>query len=74
MHAAAKVMFALGGVICLIGIVMWVGGAEAAEIDIEEEADWSGTSGDWYHDFFGTRIGIVNAHGSKILATVTGAS
>ena len=50
MHAATKVMFALGGVICLIGIVMWVGGAEAAEMDIEEEADWSGTSGDWYHD------------------------
>ena len=50
MHAAAKVMFALGGVICLIGIVMWVGGAEAAEIDIENDAYYKGTSGTWDYD------------------------
>ena len=50
MHAAAKVMFALGGVICIIGVVMGVGGAEAAEIDIENDATYSGTSGTWYHD------------------------
>lgn len=50
MHAAAKVMFALGGVICLIGGYLFVAGAEAADIDVEEEAAWSGTSGDWYHD------------------------
>ena len=43
-------MFALGGVICIIGVVMGVGGAEAAEIDIENDATYSGTSGTWYHD------------------------
>ena len=50
MHAAAKVMFALGGVICVIGIFLFAAGADAAEINVEEEAIWSGTSGNWDHD------------------------
>ena len=50
MHAAAKVMFALGGVICVIGIFLFAAGADAAEIDVEEEAIWSGTSGNWDYD------------------------
>jgi hypothetical protein len=50
MHTVAKVMFAIGGLICIIGVVMGIGGAEAAEIDIENDATYSGTSGTWYHD------------------------
>ena len=50
MHTAAKVMFALGGVICIIGGFLFAAGAEVAEIDIEDDAAWAGKSGNWYHD------------------------
>ena len=43
-------MFALGGVICLIGKVKLVGGAEAAEIYIENDAIYKGTGGSWDFD------------------------
>ena len=47
MHTAAKAMFIVGGLLCVIGGIFFVGGAETAEIDIENEAAWSGSSGTW---------------------------
>jgi len=45
MHTAGKVLLILGGVITIIGIVMVVGGAVAADFDPTEENVDSGTSG-----------------------------
>ena len=45
MHTAGKVLLILGGVITVIGIVMIVGGAVAADFDPTEENVDSGTSG-----------------------------
>ncbi|MBA4695531.1 MAG: hypothetical protein H2066_06735 [Candidatus Poseidoniales archaeon] len=50
MHTAAKVMFAIGGLLCVVGAVMWIGGAEAAEIDFENDAYYKGTGGSWDFD------------------------
>jgi len=50
MHTAAKVMLILGVVFCVIGGVLWVGGAEVAEVDYENDSAYSGTSGTWDHD------------------------
>ena len=50
MHKAAKVMFAIGILVCIIGVFLFMAGAETAEIDVEEEAVWSGTSGTWEYD------------------------
>ena len=45
MHTAGKVLLILGGIITVIGIVMVVGGAVAADFDPTEENVDSGTSG-----------------------------
>ena len=45
MHTAGKVLLILGGIITVIGIVMIVGGAVAADFDPTEENVDSGTSG-----------------------------
>jgi len=45
MHTAGKVLLILGGVITIIGIVLIVGGAVAADFDPTEENVDSGTSG-----------------------------
>ena len=45
MHTATKVMLILGGVITVIGIVMFVGGAAAADFDPVGDSEWSGDSG-----------------------------
>ena len=45
MHTAGKVLLILGGIITVIGIVMVVGGAAAADFDPSEENVASGTSG-----------------------------
>ena len=50
MHTAAKVMLSLGLVFCVIGGVMWYGGSEAIETDIENDASYQGTSGTWDYD------------------------
>ena len=50
MHTATKVMLILGGVITVIGLVMYFGGAEAAEHDLENDSDFIGKSGSWDFD------------------------
>ena len=45
MHTAGKVLLILGGVITIIGIVMVVGGAVAADFDPTEENVQKCTSG-----------------------------
>lgn len=45
MHTATKVMLILGGVLTVIGIVMWVGGAAALEFDPIGDSEWDGKSG-----------------------------
>ena len=45
MHTATKVMLILGGIITVIGIVMFVGGSAAAEFDPIGDAEWEGTDG-----------------------------
>ena len=45
MHTATKVMLILGGVITIIGIVMFVGGAAAADFDPVGDSEWEGSSG-----------------------------
>lgn len=45
MHTATKVMLILGGVLTVIGIVMWVGGAAALEFDPIGDSEWEGKSG-----------------------------
>ncbi len=43
MHTAAKVMLILGGVFTAIGIVMWVGGAAAADFDPSDSNLYEGS-------------------------------
>ena len=43
-------MLILGAIFCVIGGVMWVGGAEVAEVDYENDSAYTGTSGTWDHD------------------------
>ena len=46
MHTAAKVMLILGGVFTAIGIVMWVGGAAAADFDPRDSNFYEGSGSD----------------------------
>ena len=45
MHTAAKVMLAVGVVLCAIGAGIWIMGADSVEFDIENDAAYDGTSG-----------------------------
>ena len=45
MHTATKVMLILGGLITVIGLVMFFGGAAAAEFDPIGDSEWDGKSG-----------------------------
>ena len=58
MHTAGKVLLILGGVITIIGIVMIVGGAVAADFDPTEENVDSGTSGSFSAGDSGLGFGV----------------
>ena len=58
MHTAGKVLLILGGVITIIGIVMVVGGAVAADFDPTEENVDSGTSGSFSAGDSGLGFGV----------------
>ena len=45
MHTATKVMLILGGIITVIGLVMYFGGAAAAEYDPIGDSEWDGKTG-----------------------------
>ena len=45
MHTATKVMLILGGIITIVGIVMFVGGSAAASFDPIGDSEWDGSSG-----------------------------
>ena len=47
MHTATKVTLILGGIITVIGIILFVGGSEIATIDYENDAAFRGTDGTW---------------------------
>mgnify|MGYP000341193000 FL=1 len=58
MHTAGKVLLILGGIITVIGIVMIVGGAVAADFDPTEENVDSGTSGSFSAGDSGLGFGV----------------
>ena len=58
MHTAGKVLLIIGGVITVLGIVMIVGGAVAADFDPTEENVDSGTSGSFSAGDSGLGFGV----------------
>ena len=59
MHTAAKVMLAVGVVLCAIGAGIWIMGADSVEFDIENDAAYDGTSGTWDYpddDYFSVYV------------------
>jgi hypothetical protein len=47
MHIATKITLIIGALITVIGIIMFVGGAEVAEVDYENESAFRGDTGTW---------------------------
>ena len=76
MHTATKITLILGGLITVIGIIMFVGGAEAVEVDYENESAFRGDTGTW--DYVDDDFYIVYVRGSvsceSFSATMTNSS
>ncbi|HIF45316.1 MAG TPA: hypothetical protein EYQ73_00760 [Candidatus Poseidoniales archaeon] len=76
MHTATKITLIIGALITVIGIVMFIGGAEVAEVDYENESAFRGDNGTW--DYVDDDFYIVYVRGSvsceSFSATMTNSS